>query len=126
MCLDASHFFNKSWLKSITDEVPPIQVPEHEYAFPLHLDLQSTRGLFEEFWATDDQFWQVQVPRQAEPMLSVAFAAPVPVQAPPPVPPEPEWSRARADVFVLTIETELYAVMYDKRKLIDQHALSQV
>ena len=34
----------------------------------------------------------------------------------PPMPPEPEWSRARADVFVLSIETELYAsVMYDKR-----------
>ena len=82
MCLDASTFFNEKWLASITDEAP-VQVPEHEYAFPLYLD--------------------------------------------PPMPPEPEWSRARADVFVLSIETELYAsVMYDKRKQIDQHALSQV
>lgn len=45
---------------------------------------------------------------------------PEPVQAQVP-------ARVRADVWLLTLETELYAsVLYDKRKQIDQHALSQV
>lgn len=49
-----------------------------------------------------------------------------PAQEPAPEP-APVSARARADVFVLSIETELYAsVMYDKRKQIEQHALSQV
>jgi hypothetical protein len=87
MCLDASTFFDKSWISSSDEE--PATAPVPQYRFPRHWDIGS---LFSN-----------------------------------PAPPEPEWSRARADVFVLSIETELYAsVMYDKRKLIHQHALSQL
>jgi hypothetical protein len=81
MCLDASTFFDKSWLASTTEEEqaqePVNETGSFKYDFPDHIDFKLT-------------------------------------------------AQARADLFVLTVETELYAVMYDKRKLIDQHALSQI
>jgi hypothetical protein len=125
MCLDASTFFNKSWLASITEEPAPVRIPEHEYAFPMSLELGS---LFFTPVSEDQFFWQVQEAPQAEPALAVAFTAPAPVQVPVPEPVQAQVpARVRADVWLLTLETELYAsVMYDKRKQIDQHALSQV
>lgn len=65
--------------------------------------------------------WEASAPERAEPAPPPTFKYNFPdhIEFKP-------TAQARADVFVLTVETELYAVMYDKRKLIDQHALSQI
>jgi hypothetical protein len=106
MCFELAKLADVKWLASLTEESAPASVQRPVFA-------QRAQAFFADSWAVSE-YWDA-APERAEPALPVSFEPEAPVP-----------SRTSADVFVLTVETELYAVMYDKRERIQQHALSQI